>query len=111
MAGTCRMSVISPCNRGMKLVLQTQLLPDVPTAARLRETVERFNEAASWLAGVAFERRFTRTSTSTTSPIATCGRGSASPPTWPAAVCPGLDAYKRDKAIRPKFRKHAAVPY
>src|SRR5262249_59945974 len=40
---------------GMKLTLQTQLLPERDHAARLKATVERFNEAADWLAGKAFE--------------------------------------------------------
>ena len=41
----------------MNITLQTQLLPDPESAAKLKATVERFNEAASWLAGVAFERK------------------------------------------------------
>jgi hypothetical protein len=44
-------------HRSMKLTLQTQILPDATDAARLKTTVERFNEAADWLAGVAFERK------------------------------------------------------
>ena len=44
-------------NESMKLTLQTQLLPDRDHAARLKATVERFNEAANWAAGVAFEHR------------------------------------------------------
>jgi hypothetical protein len=31
----------------MKITLQTQLLPDTDCAAKLKTTVERFNEAAS----------------------------------------------------------------
>ena len=42
---------------GMKLTLQTQLLPTPKDAAKLMATVERFNEAATWLAGVAFDRK------------------------------------------------------
>ncbi len=41
----------------MKLTLQIQLLPDTTQADALRVTVERFNEAATWLAGVAFEQQ------------------------------------------------------
>ena len=41
----------------MKLTLQTQLLPDPESAAKLKATVERFHEAATWLAGVAFEKQ------------------------------------------------------
>ena len=41
---------------GMKLTRQTQLLPTPKDAAKLMATVERFNVAATWLAGVAFEQ-------------------------------------------------------
>ena len=41
----------------MKLTLQIQLLPDAKQAVALRETLARFNEAASWLAEKAFELR------------------------------------------------------
>jgi predicted transposase len=51
---------ISPYNRGMKLILQIQLLPDTEAAAKMKAAIERFNEAATWLAGVAFEKEITR---------------------------------------------------
>ena len=38
----------------MKLTLQLRLLPDTAQADALRTTIERFNEAATWLAGIAF---------------------------------------------------------
>ena len=41
----------------MKLVVQIQLFPDTESAHKLRESVERFNEAANWLAGVAFDQQ------------------------------------------------------
>ena len=41
----------------MKLTLQTQLLPDEEQHEKLKSTLERFNEAANWLAGEALERR------------------------------------------------------
>ncbi len=41
----------------MKLVIQTQLLPDAEQAAKLRTVIERFNAAANHAAGVAFEHR------------------------------------------------------
>lgn len=96
----------------MKLTSQTQLLPDRDHDARLRATVERFNEAANYVAGVAFglktankidlqkvvyrdvRDRFGLSSQMTVRCI--------------AQVC---EAYKRDKTIRPVFRPHAAVPY
>jgi putative transposase len=39
----------------MKLTLQIQLLPDNKQADQLKSTVERFNQACSWLAERAFE--------------------------------------------------------
>jgi hypothetical protein len=41
----------------MKLTLQTQLLPDKEQSAALKQTVERFNAACSWLAEQAFAAR------------------------------------------------------
>ena len=41
----------------MKLTLQLQLLPDPVQAEALRTTVERFNEAATWLAAIALEQQ------------------------------------------------------
>jgi len=41
----------------MKLILQIQLLPDQEQAAKLKSTIERFNQACSWLAKQAFESK------------------------------------------------------
>ena len=41
----------------MILTLQTQLLPSPEHAKKLLATIERFNEAADWLAEKAFEER------------------------------------------------------
>lgn len=96
----------------MKLTLQLQLLPDEAQVVDLRRTVERFNAAANWLAGLAFKaqtaskyelqkrhyyelrERFDLPADMTIRVI--------------AQVC---EAYKRDKTKKPTFRKHAAVPY
>lgn len=96
----------------MKLVLQTQLLPDEPSAARLREAVERFNEACNWLSGVAFGAKCSRAFDLHKIAYKDLRSKFALPADMAvrclAQVC---DAYKRDKAIRPEFREHAAVPY
>jgi putative transposase len=39
----------------MKLVVQIQLIPETVMAQAMRATVERFNQAANWLAGIAFD--------------------------------------------------------
>ena len=93
-------------------MLQTQLLPDPPTSARLRESVERFNAACNWLAGVAFEHQCSRTFDLHKITYRDLREKFGLPSDMAlrclAQVC---DVYKRDKGIRPKFRKHAAVPY
>ena len=43
----------------VKLTLQIQLLPDPDQAAKLCETIERFNAAANYVAAIAFERKLT----------------------------------------------------
>ncbi len=96
----------------MKLVVQAQLFPDAEQAPKLKAVIERFNEACNWLAGVAFERKLSnrielqriayhdiREKFALSAQMAClCIR----------RVC---EAYKRDKSIRPTFRKHAAMPF
>jgi predicted transposase len=96
----------------MKLTLQIQLLPDAEQSRALRDTVERFNFAASWLAGKAFQLRSAnkiklqqlhyrelRDSFGLSAQMAV---------RCIAQVC---EAYKRDKNKQPRFRKHASMPY
>lgn len=96
----------------MKLTLQIQLLPDASQAVALRETLARFNEAASWLAGKAFELR-------TANKIELqklfykevrekFGLSAQMTVRCIAQVC---EAYKRDKNKSPRFRKHASMPF
>jgi IS605 OrfB family transposase len=96
----------------MKLIVQTQLLPDDVQSARLKATVERFNAAANFVAGVAFEHR--------TANVFELRKlcyhevrerfGLSSQMTQLAIKC-ARDAYCRDKTIRPAFRPHAAMPF
>lgn len=96
----------------MILTLQVQLLPDPSIAAKLRAVVERFNAAATWLAGVAFENqtsnKFKLQKIAYKDLRAKFGLPADMAIRCLSQVC---EAYKRDKAIQPKFRKHAAVPY
>ena len=41
----------------MKLVVKIQLVPDAESARKLRESIERFNKAANWLAGIALNKQ------------------------------------------------------
>lgn len=96
----------------MKLTLQLQLFPDDDAGPKLRATVERFNTAADWLAGEAFaaklankvelQRRHYRELRDR------FGLSAQMAVRCIAQVC---EAYKRDNAVRPKFRKHAAMPF
>ncbi len=96
----------------MNLTLQIQLLPDALQAVALRETLARFNEAASWLAEKAFELR-------SANKIElqklfykeireTFGLSAQMTVRCIAQVC---EAYKRDKSILPKFRRYASMPF
>ena len=96
----------------MKLTLQTQLLPERDHAAKLKATVERFNEAANWAAGVAFEHRMANKIELQKIVYRDLreqfGLSSQMAVRCIAQVC---EAYQRDKSIRPVFRPHAAMPF
>lgn len=96
----------------MKLTLQTQLFPDADAATRLRDTVERFNESASWCAGVAFERRIANKFILQKLCYAEIRERFGLPAdTAIRCIAQVTEAYKGNKGRRPKFRKHAAVPF
>jgi putative transposase len=96
----------------MKLVVQIQLVPDTEADRKLRAVVERFNEACNWIAGECFARQeanvFEARKFAYHEVRAQFELSSQMAQLAIKAVC---DAYKRDKKIRPTFRKHAAVPY
>ncbi len=96
----------------MKRTLQTQLLPDDGEAAKLKATVERFNEAANFAAGVAFERKLSNKVELQKIVYRDLrnrfGLSSQMAVRCIAQVC---EAYKRDKSIRPVFRPDAAMPH
>jgi IS605 OrfB family transposase len=96
----------------MKLTLQIQLLPDARQSRQLRETVERFNAAASWLAGKAFESRSANKVQLQRLHYQDLrkqfGLSAQMAVRCIAQVC---EAYKRDKDKQPRFRKHASMPF
>src|SRR4051794_22724058 len=97
----------TPCvyNRYVKLVAQIQLLPDADETARLRTTVERFNAACNWLAGVAFERRISnRIELQRIAYRDVRERFDLSAQMTCLCIRRACEAYKRDKDIRPEFR-------
>jgi IS605 OrfB family transposase len=97
---------------GMKLTLQLQLFPDTSHAARLKATVERFNETADWLAGEAFEIKVAnKIQLQKTHYAALRDRFGLSAQMAVRCIAQVCEAYKRDKTIRSRFRKHAAMPF
>jgi putative transposase len=96
----------------MKLVVQIQLLPESEPVRILRTTIERFNEACNWVAGVAFERRLSnRISLQQIVYRDVRERFGLSAQMTCLCIRRVCEAYKRDKSIRPEFRKHAAMPF
>lgn len=96
----------------MKLTVQLQLLPDADTAPKLQAIVERFNEAANWIAGECFARREAnqyRVRTFAYQEVRT--RFGLSSQMAQLAIKNVCDVYKRDKSKRPTFRIHAAIVY
>jgi putative transposase len=99
-------------NTYMKLVAQIQLLPDADAAAKLRSTVERFNEACNWLAGVAFDTQVSnRIELQRIAYQDIRDKFALSAQMTCLCVRRVCEAYKRDKSIRPTFRKDAAMPF
>jgi IS605 OrfB family transposase len=96
----------------MKLIVQIQLTPDADTGRKLRSVVERFNAACNWIAGECFARReanvYNVRKFAYHEVRARFGLSSQMAQLAIKAVC---DAYKRDKSIKPLFRKHAAIPF
>ena len=87
-------------------------MPDAEAARKLRATVERFNAAADWLAGIAFERSLANKFALQKIAYAELRERFGLPAdTAIRCISQVCEAYKRDKAKRPRFRKHAAVPF
>ena len=96
----------------MNLTLQLQLLPDTTQAHALQNTVERFNAAATWLAGVAFAHQCAnKVELQKLTYYELRARFGLPADTAIRCNAQVVEAYKRDKTIQPTFRPHAAVPF
>lgn len=96
----------------VKLTVQIKLLPDAGQSVLLRETVERFNEAATWLASISFDRKLTNKFALQKIAYAELRERFGLPAdTAIRCIAQVCECYKRDKTKLPKFRKHAAVPF
>lgn len=96
----------------MKLIAQVLLAPDADQSSSLLATVERFNEAANWTAGVLFEHRETNKRKAQALVYRELReRFGLTAQTAILVVHRACEAYKQNKNSRPKFRKHAAITY
>lgn len=96
----------------MKLVVQIRLMPDIDQSAKLRAVLERTNEAANWIAGVAFQARTANVfDLRKLAYHETREKFGLSSQQAQLAIKAVSDVYKRDKAIKVSFRKHAAIAY
>jgi putative transposase len=104
--------IVSGYDERMKLTVQVQLIPDSVQAKALRDTVERFNEAANWVAGVLFARRVSNKRLAQKLVYRELrDRFGLTAQTAILVIYRVCEVYKRDKDKLPKFRKHAAITY
>ena len=96
----------------MKLTLQIQLFPDHQQARKLAATMAAFNTAATWLAGEAFKlqsaNKIALQKTHYRELREKFGLSAQMAIRCIAQVC---EAFSRDRTIRPRFKRDAAVPY
>lgn len=96
----------------MKLTLQIQLLPDAQQSHQMRETLERFNAAAAWLVGKAFElRSANKVQLQQLHYQNLRQKFDLSAQMAVRCIAQVCEAYKRDKSKQPRFRKHASMPF
>src|SRR5262245_14544014 len=97
---------------GMKQTLVVKLAPSPDQHAALLATMERVNAACDWLGGVAFrERCANRIALQKLVYYEARARFGLSSQMVVRAIAKTIEAYKRDKTIRPHFRPHGAIPY
>lgn len=96
----------------MKLVVMVKLSPSDEQHRALLRTLERFNEAANWIAEVAFENR-TASKYKLQRLIyhAVRGRFALSAQMTVRCISKVCEVYKRDKSKKPSFRSHGAMVY
>ena len=96
----------------MKRVIQIQLKPTPEQAALLEQTMRRFNEACTWLAGKAFERQLANRYALHKLYYYDLREQFGLPAQMACLACAQVAGnYKRDKAKQVSFRPLAAMPY
>src|SRR6266508_1938072 len=96
----------------MKQTRAVKLAPTLKQAAALRATMERFNAACDAIAAVALRERCTnKVALQKIVYYAIREQFGLSAQLTIRAIGKVVDAYKRDRTRRPRFRPHGAVPY
>jgi putative transposase len=96
----------------MKLTLQLQLVPDARQAALLRETMARFNAAASYAAQVGFEAKvYGQPSIHKRCYYEIRDRFGLSAQMAVRAIAKAVEVFARDKSRCPVFRPDGAITY
>ena len=99
-------------NTYMKLTVRIGLMPNTEQVTALVSMTQRFNAAADWIAGELFERKVSnKIEAQRLLYHEIRERFELSSQTAILALHRACEAYKRDKGIRPRFRKDAAITY
>jgi IS605 OrfB family transposase len=96
----------------VRLTLPVKLVPTSEQHAALLTTVERFNAACDWIGVIAFrERCANKVALQKIVYYDVRERFGLAAQLSIRAISKVVEAYKRDRTIRPRFRPHGAVPY
>lgn len=97
---------------GMKQTIVVKLAPTADQHRALLATMERFNQACDHIAEVAFERRLAnKIALQKLVYYEIRKRFGLSSQLTVRAIAKVVEAYKRDRSVRPGFRPHGAVCY
>jgi len=96
----------------MKQTLLVKLAPDAEQHAALLRTMEAFNDACNWMAGIAFEEQCAnKIELQKLVYYEARDRFGLASQMAIRAISKVVEAYKRDKIVRPSFRRHGAMTY
>jgi len=96
----------------MKQVIALKLLPTLEQAQALRSTMEAFNAACNYLAGIAWEHRMAnKYKLQELEYKAVREQFGLSSQLTVRAIAKTCEAFKRDKNIKPQFKPHGAITY
>src|SRR5437764_10619560 len=98
--------------RAMKQTLLVKLAPDACQHAALLSTLEAFNDACNWIAGVAYEQGCAnKIELQKLVYYEARERFGLAAQMAIRAISKVVEAYKRDTTIKPTFRRHGAMTY